>query len=224
MSEAERSAPHSVAPRSGWAEAPPDLAFTILAGIFVGGLVIAAVLAAKLVAVGPLSVPAGVLAYALTFACTDIIAERYGRARAHQVVLAGLVALIVCFALIQLALLWPAAAIPQDVPAFESVLSSSARIIVASLLAYVISQNADVYIFARLRRATGGRHLWLRNNVSTMLAQLLDSAIFITIAFLGAFPILPVIFGQWLVKLAIAAVDTPVVYLAVALLRRPQPA
>jgi len=212
MSETER----------GWAEARPDLAFTLLAGIFIGGLVIAAVLASKLVAVGALVVPAGVLAYALTFACTDIIAERYGRARAHQVVLSGLVALIVCFALIQLALAWPAAAIWQNGPAFESVLSSSARIIIASLVAYIVSQNADIYLFSRLRRATGGRHLWLRNNVSTMLAQLLDSAIFVTIAFAGLFPVLPVIFGQWVVKLAIAALDTPVVYLVVALLRRPR--
>lgn len=206
----------------GAAEAPPGLAFTVLAGIFVGALVIAAVLAAKIVVVGPLTVPAGVLAYALTFACTDIVAEHYGRARAHQVVLAGLVALILCLGLIQLALAWPAAAMWQNGPAFESVLSSSTRIIIASLAAYVVSQNADVYLFSRLRRATQGRHLWLRNNVSTMLAQLLDSAIFISIAFLGIFPVLPVIFGQWLVKLAIAALDTPVVYLVVAYLRRPR--
>lgn len=214
MSESER----------GEAKVSTDLAFTVLAGIFVGSLVIAAVLAAKIVVVGPLTVPAGVLAYALTFACTDIVAERYGRARAHQVVLAGLVALLVALALIQLALVWPAAGFWDGGAAFQSVLASSARIIVASLIAYVVSQNADVYLFSRLRQATAGRHLWLRNNVSTMLAQFLDSAIFVSVAFLGVFPVLPVIFGQWLVKLAIAALDTPVVYLVVAFLRRPQPA
>lgn len=206
----------------GGARPPVDLSFTVLAGLFVGGLVIAAVLAAKIVSVGPLVVPAGVLAYSLTFACTDIIAEHWGHARAHHVVLAGLVALVACMALIQLALVWPAAPFWQSGPAFESVLSSSLRIILASLAAYVVSQNADIYLFSRLRRATGGRHLWLRNNASTMLSQLLDSAIFITVAFAGVFPVLPAVFGQWAVKLAIALLDTPFVYLAVALLRRRQ--
>lgn len=198
----------------------PGAAFTVLTALFVGGLVIAAVLAAKIVEVGPFVVPAGVLAYSITFACTDIVTELYGRTRARQVVLAGLWALIAALLLIQLALAWPAAAFWRNGPAFESVLSTSARIVVASLAAYVVSQFTDVYLFAWLRQRTGGRHLWLRNNLATMLSQLLDSAIFITIAFAGALPVLPMILGQWIVKLAIALLDTPVVYLAVAQLRR----
>ena len=198
---------------------PLGLPFCILAGVFTGALVIAAVLAAKIIVVGPFTVPAGVLAYSITFACTDIITEIYGRERARQVVLAGLIALIACLALIQLALIWPAAAFWQGGDAFQNVLSTSMRIIVASIVAYLVSQYTDIFIFSWLRRATGGRFLWLRNNGSTMLSQLLDSALFVTIAFAGAFPILPVIFGQWVVKLAIAALDTPVVYAVVGMLR-----
>jgi hypothetical protein len=198
----------------------PGAAFAVLAGLFVGGLVIAAVLAAKIVQVGPFVVPAGVLAYSITFACTDVVTELYGRARAQQVVLAGLAALVAALLLIQLALAWPAAAFWPNGPAFETVLSTGARIVVASLAAYLASQFADVYLFAWLRERTQGRHLWLRNNLATMLSQLLDSAIFITIAFAGLYPLLAMIFGQWTVKLAIALLDTPVVYLAVALLRR----
>lgn len=204
----------------GPAERPVGLAFTVIASIFVGGLVIAAVLAAKIVQVGPFVVPSGVLAFSLTFACTDIVAEHWGRARAHQVVLAGLVALVAALALVQLALAWPAAEFWRNGPAFASVLDSTWRIVAASLSAYVVSQNTDIALYTWLRRATGGRHLWLRNNVSTMLSQLIDSTIFVVIAFAGVFPVGPVILGQWAVKLVIAALDTPVVYLAVAWLRR----
>ena len=200
--------------------APAGAALIVLTALFVGALTIAAVLAAKIIVVGPFAVPAGVLAYSITFACTDVVSEIYGRARAQQVVLAGLATLVVVLVLIQLALLWPAAPFWQQGPAFEAVLASGSRIVLASIAAYVVSQLADVYLFAWLRARTGGRQLGLRNNVATMLSQLLDSAIFVTIAFAGVFPVLPVIFGQWAVKLAIALLDTPVVYLAVALLRR----
>jgi len=200
--------------------APPGAALLVLAGLFVGALVIAAVLAAKIIVVGPFVVPAGVLAYSITFACTDVVTELYGRARARQVVLAGFAALIAALLLIQLALIWPAAPFWENGAAFESVLASSSRIVVASIAAYLVSQLTDVYLFAWIGARTGGRHLWLRNNVATMFSQLLDSAIFVTIAFAGVFPLLPVIFGQWAVKLAIALLDTPVVYAAVALLRR----
>ncbi|MCB1813388.1 MAG: queuosine precursor transporter, partial [Candidatus Competibacteraceae bacterium] len=77
-----------------------------------------------------------------------------------------------------------------------------------------------VWLFARLKQLTGGRYLWLRNNGSTIVSQLLDSTVFIVIAFAGVFPLLPMIFGQWLIKLVIALADTPLVYGGVYLLRR----
>ncbi|MDP6707208.1 MAG: queuosine precursor transporter [Alphaproteobacteria bacterium] len=209
---------------AGEPDATVGLGFSLLAAVFTGSLVIAAVLAAKIIQVGPFTVPAGVLAYSLTFACTDIISEVYGRARARQVVLAGFVALVAALVLIQLALAWPAAPFWQQAEAFQDILGSTGRIVVASLVAYLASQYTDVFLFAWLRRLTGGRFLWLRNNGSTMLSQLLDSALFVTIAFAGVFPLGPVILGQWLVKLAIAALDTPVVYAVVALLRARPPA
>ena len=208
--------------RTAAPDAPPILgaAFGVLTALFAGSLVISAVLAAKLIAIGPLVVPAGVLAYSLTFACTDIIAEIYGRERARQVVLAGLVALVAALALIQLALVWPAVPFWSHGEAFESVLGTTARIVIASIVAYLVSQHLDITIFSWLRERTGGRFLWLRNNGSTMVSQLLDSTIFITIAFAGIFPLTELIFGQWTVKLIIAALDTPLVYAAVLYLRR----
>ncbi len=191
------------------------LGFAVLVSLFSGSLVLAAILATKIITVAGLIVPAGVLAYALTFLCTDVIGEVWGKKRAREVVGAGFLTLISAFGLIQLALYWPAAVFWQNQEAFAAVLSTTPRIILGSLTAYMISQFTDVWIFHACKHLTQGRHLWLRNNLSTALSQLIDTLLFISIAFAGSMPLLPLIFGQWVVKLAIAAVDTGVVYLLV---------
>lgn len=192
---------------------------TLLTSLFAGSLVIASVLAAKIISIGPLFVPAGVLAYSITFACTDIIGEVYGKRTARQVVLSGFAALVAALLLIRLSVWWTPAPFWGGQEGFAQLLGTSERIIFASIIAYLVSQLTDVWLFARVRKATGGRHLWLRNNTSTILSQLIDSIVFITIAFAGVMPIAGVIFGQWLVKIAIALLDTPLVYLGVWLLR-----
>lgn len=194
--------------------------FTVLTGLFAGSLVIAAVLAGKIIAVGNVFVPAGVLAYCVTFVCTDVINEIWGREKANQVVLAGFGTLVVCLVLIQLALLWPAAPFWNQQEAFAAVLGRTPRIILGSLIAYLLSQFHDVWAFDFWKRATSGRHLWLRNNGSTVVSQLIDSTVFISIAFYGQMPIMPLIWGQWLVKLVIAGLDTAVVYLLVRFIRQ----
>ncbi len=191
------------------------MAFAILTSLFSGSLVLAAVLATKIITVAGLTVPAGVLAYALTFICTDVVGEVWGKHRAREVVGAGFLTLITAFGLIQLALHWPPAGFWEGQEAFAAILSTTPRIILGSLIAYLVSQFTDVWIFHACRRITAGRHLWLRNNLSTALSQLIDTLIFISIAFLGVMPILPLIVGQWIIKLGIAALDTGVVYLLV---------
>lgn len=198
------------------------LAFCLLAGLFSGSLAISAVLAAKVVSIGALVVPAGVLAFSITFLCTDVVNEIYGPRLAYHVVMAGLVTLVATLLLIRIAILAPPAPFWPHQDAFATILVTGERVILASLAAYIVSQTADVWVFAWLRRTTGGRMLWLRNNASTALAQLLDSAVFVTVAFYGHLPVPPLIVGQWIVKLAIAALDTPVIYLVVWWLRREQ--
>jgi hypothetical protein len=190
-----------------------------LTSIFAGSLVLSAVLAAKIVTVFGLVVPAGVFGYCLTFICTDVISEVWGRDIAKAAVRGGFVALLAALGLIQLALNWPSAAFWHGQEAFRSVLSMTPRIIIGSIAAYLISQYHDVWAFHFLRRLTRGRHLWLRNNLSTALSQLLDSFVFISIGFAGVMPLAPLIFGQWAVKLLIALLDTLVVYILVWLIR-----
>ena len=80
------------------------------------------------------------------------------------------------------------------------------------MVAFITSQIWDVVVYDKLKVLTKGRYLLLRNNVSTSTSQLLNSALFITIAFYGSRPVGPLIFGSMLLKWAIAAIDTPFVY------------
>jgi len=197
-----------------------DRSFIILASMFVASLTIASILASKIVVIGGIFVPAGILAYSVTFLMSDTISEIWGRRVAGSVVISGFLSLVMVFCLIRLAIAMPSAPFWGGQEAFSSILSSSSRIIVASLVAYLISQYHDVWLYHLLKDKTSGKFLWLRNNASTAVSQLLDSVIFITIAFYGVMPIVPLILGQWFVKLVIAAIDTPLVYILVGFLKK----
>jgi len=197
-----------------------DRAFILLVSVFVGALVISSVLASKIITVLGLFVPAGVLAYCITFVVTDVISEIWGRERANRVVFSGFITLLVTFLLIRLALAWNAAPFWTEQKAFSAVLGSTSRIIIASFIAYLASQYHDVWAFHVWRRVTEERHLWLRNTASTVVSQFIDTLVFITIAFYGTMPVIPLIKGQYLIKVLIAVLDTPFVYLVVRLIRR----
>ena len=195
----------------------------LLACIYAGSLVLAAVMASKIIKVGSLVVPAGVLAYCLTFLITDVISEIWGKEQAQTVVMGGFITLVLVFVLTTVSIVWPPASFWPHQQAYQTIIGTSARIMVASLTAYLFSQYHDVWAFHFWKRVTDERFLWLRNNASTIVSQLLDSVIFITIAFYGSLPVLPLIFGQWIVKVGIALLDTPLVYLLVYMVRRRLP-
>jgi uncharacterized integral membrane protein (TIGR00697 family) len=198
-----------------------SLAFILLASVFSGSLVIASVISSKIITVGGVVLPAGILAYCITFVASDVVSEIWGKQKAKQVVLGGFGALVVCLGLIHLALVWPGASFWDNHEAYGSVLGAAPRIIVASIIAYLISQNHDVWAFHFWKKTFRGKHLWIRNNLSTASSQIIDSVIFITIAFYGIIPIIPLIAGQVLIKILIAFLDTPVVYFLVWLIKRP---
>ena len=193
-------------------------ALILLIAVFVGSLAIASVLASKILMIGGLVFPAGVLAYSVTFLITDVISEVWGKKRAKQVVFSGFIALLFVLLLIKLSMMLPAASFWENDKAYTTLLGSTMRIIIASFIAYLVSQFHDVWAFHFWRRKTKGKHLWLRNNASTLVSQLLDTVIFISIAFYGTMPILGLIKGQYLVKVLIAVLDTPIVYAIVKLI------
>ena len=182
--------------------------------IFVVALVIANILASKVVSFWGLVVPAAIVAYPITFLITDVIGEIWGKDEAARTVKIGLLCQAISLTLIALAIMLPVAPFAADFQQdFKNVLGQSFRVISASLIAYMVAQFNDVFIFHKLKEKTEGRHKWLRNNASTMTSQIIDTAIFITIAFYGTVPsILTMIVSQYIVKFCAALLDTPFFY------------
>ena len=189
----------------------------VLAALFTTCLLVANIIAVKLFAIGDWVVPAGVIAYPLTFLFTDVIAELYGRKTASRVVWVGFGVSIIMALLVYLGGLLPPASFWEDQPAYEAILGMVPRVTLASIIAYLVSQHHDVFAFHFWRRKTKGRFLWLRNNASTLVSQAIDSAIFCFIAFWGVFDTAifrEILLSTYLLKLLVAVIDTPFIYLA----------
>ena len=133
----------------------------------------------------------------------------------------GFIVVVLSALFFRLAIILPAAPFWEGQGAFVTVLGSNLRLVAASLAAYLISQYHDIWAFLFWKEKTAGRHLWIRNNMSTGVSQLLDTVIFITLAFAGTgTPLLSLIFGQYVIKLVIALCDTPLVYAMVFMTKK----
>ena len=191
--------------------------------IFYGGMVcIAGVLGNKQVALGPLAVEAGIFAFLMLVITSSAVAELFDRETANRLVLIGFVPLIASMLLIELVLLLPASPSMADerLAGFQLILGSSPRLMLGGIIAYGTSQFLNVTIFSHLRRETG-RMLWLRAGIASILSQIIDTLLFITIAFYGVFPIGELLLGQMLAKVVLSAVMVPpLIYLFVAIGRK----
>lgn len=197
----------------------------IAVGVFASLTVLANLLAVKTITFGPFIAPAAVLVYASTFLLTDILSELFGEEKARLAVWTGFLANIVMLVSVLIALRWSASPLmdPGLASSFDAVFGFAPRVIAASMIAYLVSQHHDVWAYGFWRRKTGGKHMWLRNNASTMASQGIDTLIFITLAFYGLVPnsiLLQMMAGQYVIKVLIAALDTPFIYLALAAARR----
>jgi len=194
----------------------------ILTGIFVGSLITANFIAGvKIVNLWGFMVPAGFIAYAITFPITDITSEVYGKKVSYYIVWSGFIANAIMLALVYAGLLMPPLT-PEMQETYTKAFTPVGRIVLASMIAYLISQHHDVWSFLTWKKITKGKWLWLRNNVSTITSQLIDTTIFITIAFYGVLPlnvILGLIGSHWLWKTIIALCDTPFVYIGVIMIK-----
>jgi uncharacterized integral membrane protein (TIGR00697 family) len=200
---------------------PPSLfAFSI----FYGGMVcIAGVLGNKQVALGPLAVEAGIFAFLLLVVTSSAVAELHGRALANRLVRIGFVPLIVSLLLSIVVLAVPAAPAmdPARRDAFQMIMGGTPRIWLGGIVAYGISQTLNVTIFSALKGREGSRLLWLRAGLASILSQIVDTLLFVTIAFLGVFPIGELLLGQMLAKVVLSAVLVPpLIYVFVSLGRR----
>ena len=203
------------------AAAPPRSLLAL--SVFYGGMVcIAGVLGNKQVALGPLSrlgvvlgvgplaVEAGILAFLLLVIVSSAVAELHGRAAATSLVRLGFVPLLASILLTLLVLALPPSPSmkAENRDAFQLLLGQNIRIWGGGIVAYGVSQTLNVAVFSALKRQ-GARLLWLRSAVASLLSQVVDAGIFITVAFAGVFPIGQLLVGQMLVKAALSAVLVP---------------
>ncbi len=184
----------------------------LLIALYVACGLIANVTAAKQVAIGSIEVPAGVFIFALSLTLIDLINERLGKRRARHVVYGAFAASFLLAIYCQFAIALPPASFYQGQDAFAEVLGSTWRIVLASLAAYLVASLIDVEVFAWWRQRFG-RYKWARVLVSNTISTLVDSVLFITIAFWGVYPVLPLIVGQYAVKMGVTVLSIPLIYL-----------
>ena len=201
--------------------------YLLLAALFITALVATNLIASKFVTVdlgfATFVISAGVIPYPLTFLITDVLSEVYGQRRTNQVVLIGFLCSAFVVLILWLALILPAAPnSPIDQETFSKVFQSSWRIVAASMIAYLVAQLVDVRLFHFWKRLTNGKHLWLRNNGSTIISQLVDTSLVLFIFFVGVKPvgeIVGLIGDGWSYKVLFALADTVLIYPAVAWVR-----
>jgi len=225
--------------------------YFVLGGIFVTVLLLTNIIGTKLILAfpnwlpngffgdGPITLTAGILTYPITFLVTDLVSEIYGKRRADLMVYTGF-----AMSLLMLPILWlSVVTIPSPIwvnplsasygldtaaemqHAFESVFYFPGILLFSSMLAYMVAQLLDNYLFHFWKRLTDGKHLWLRNNGSTFISQLVDTivvnSIFLSVAFKLPWQVIAqIILANYVFKLVFAVCDTPFIYLGVYWVKR----
>ncbi len=204
----------------------------VIAAFFVASLLVSNIIAVKLVAIGPLYLPAAVLIFPISYIFGDILTEVYGYAQARRVIWIGFFCNLMAVLVFSLSVELPPAPIwrigqfesaESSQEAYGAIFNSTPRILVASFLAYLAGELLNSFVLAKMKVATAGRHLWMRTIGSTIVGQFVDSGIFILLAFYGTVPLpalLKIAATQWLFKSAYEALVTPFTYLAVNFLKR----
>ncbi|MEZ4720422.1 MAG: queuosine precursor transporter [Flavobacteriales bacterium] len=205
-----------------------DRTYLILAALFITALVVCNLIANKFVIVNlgfyQFTLSAGVLPYPITFLITDILSEIYGRKKTNYVVMTGFAALV-----FTMLILWVGDSFraiensPVSDEVYHMAFGNSTRVIFASMAAYLVAQLVDVRLFHFWKRLTEGKWLWLRNNASTILSQLVDTTLVVLVLFYGkeSFETMgDLIKDGWMFKALVALGDTPFIYLIAWLLRK----
>ena len=225
--------------------------FLVLAGLFLCAMTLLNVVGiTRFIQLGPLALAVGVLPYPLTFLCTDLICELYGRARANFLVTLGLALNVFILGVLTLGDLapsvpidtmppWQVLSLSNPVPLpngeivegevglYQLIYATTSGAVFASMLAYIAAQYCDVQLFHFWKRLTRGKHLWLRNNFSTLISQMVDSIMVVTVTFGAVFlrgemafqTLLILVGSNYAFKALSALLDTIPLYLLVHYLR-----
>lgn len=189
-----------------------------LLALYVTLSVAASLLASKTIefdlGVGTFFAPGAVLIFSVTFLLTDIVNEKFGRGEVLRMIWLAFFAQIAFVIFSYLVLAAKGAPFFTNQAAFETVLGAVPRLVVAGLIAFLVSESLDAYVFHWVREKTGGRHLWMRNVFSSLPAMAVDSVVFVVLAFWGVMPLMPLITGLIVTKWLVGIVDIPFMYAA----------
>ncbi len=198
----------------------------LLLALFIGCLVSANLIGLKIASFGIFEASVGILVFPVLFLITDIIAEVHGKEKAKEFVYLGLVVLVFVLIVTAIAVLLPTADRSfVSAAEYAAIFGTTLRIFLASIIGFFLSQMHDVHAFHYWKNKTNGKHLWLRNNASTMVSQFIDTTIFMFIAFYALTPkftveyIFALIIPYWVLKVLFAAFDTPFCYAGVKWLK-----
>ena len=197
-----------------------------LFALYLTSMVLVNTLGSKITTLGSVRASVGVFFMPLLFVITDIITEVYGKKTSTQFVNLSTIMMIFMFLMIGLCIILPPNATWGLQSAYASVFGSSMRMTIASLTSFYIAQHMDVLIFAFIKIITKEKHLWIRNNVSTIISQFVDTTIFMFLTFYKMNPdytfsfLWTLILPYWGFKVIFALLDTPICYLGVWWLKR----
>jgi uncharacterized integral membrane protein (TIGR00697 family) len=211
-----------------------DLSFAIILFRFFGrqglyatiiiSLLLANLQGPKLTEIFGLQTSMGVILYSSIYFATDLLSERYGKLEATRAVMIGFTVSIIIIVMISISLIYLPASAPETASLALSMHEATAtlfnftpRFVLGSLLAYLLSQRFDVWVFHAIKEKTNGRHLWLRNNISTMLSQAIDTIVYGVVVWWGVVDLttaMQLALAKYLFKILIALLDTPFIYLA----------
>ncbi len=197
--------------------------FVVVAGVFITCLIIANIIAVKLISIGGLILPAAIIIFPVSYIFGDILTEVYGYRWARRVIWLGFFCNLLAVLAIWLGGLLPSAPVWESQQAYATILGYAPRLLIASFIAYLVGEFANSFILAKMKIRTKGRWLWTRTIGSTIVGQGLDSTLFIIVAFAGTQPwgiLGTIILTHWLVKTGYEALATPFTYAVVNYLKK----
>ena len=176
----------------------------------------------------PEPVALGTILFSSTYLCTDILSEHFGKDKAQKNVLISFVSFLFVTIVMLVTIGFNPSANDWAQDSLENIFTPMSRFFIASMIAYLVSQYFDVWIYSTIKNLTMNRFLWLRNNLSTILSSLIDNTVFSILAWIILNPnpdtfynvIMIYILGTYILRIFIALIDTPFMYLSKIFLPR----
>ena len=196
--------------------------YTAIAGLFIATLLISNTTAQKIFQIGPFFFPGGIIIFPVSYIFGDILTEVYGYARARRIIWTGFIAIIMMAVIYMAVIALPPAPYWPHQEALEIILSQVPRIVIATILGYIVGEFANSFVLAKMKVWTKGRYLWTRTIGSTIIGQGVDTFIFIIIAFAGLYDTSNLLWMGifvYIFKVSYEAVITPITYLIVRMLK-----